>query len=140
MKNVVLTKKVGWIVLAVLVFLDAFLDVIRGVEGNPLWKPIVNVIGISYVPFLVPFVLVFFYFVVKVGTWLIVKVDKITVKSEELVLTSLVLAYAVFDLWVIAVDFFGFSLIRNHYYLTPILVVVVLGYALWAERCLKKRV
>ena len=139
MKNAVLSKKAGWIILAVLVFLDAFLDVRRGAEGNPLWQPIVNIIGINYVPFLVPFVLLLFYFVVKGGAWLTRKVDKVKNNSEELVLTSLVLAYFVFDLWVISVDFFGFGLIKNHYYLTPILVVVVLAYSLWAEKKLKKQ-
>ncbi|MFH1585141.1 MAG: hypothetical protein ABIB79_00045 [archaeon] len=136
--KVVLSKKAGWIILAVLVLLDAFLDVRRGVEGNPLWQPIVNIIGINYVPVLVPFVLLIFYFVVKGGAWLTRKVDKITIKSEELVLTSLVLAYLVFDLWVISVDFLGFRLIKNHYYLTPILVIVVLIYSIWAEKKLKK--
>ena len=136
--NVVLSKKAGWIILAVLVFLDSFLDIKRGVEGNPVWQSIVNIIGINYVPFLVPFVLLFFYFVVKGGAWLIRKVDKIPIKSEELVLTALVLAYFIFDLWVISVDFFDFRLIRNHYYLTPILAIVVLIYSLWAEHYLKK--
>lgn len=139
MKNpkVVLSKKIGWIILAVLVFLDAFLDVNRGAEGNPVWQPIVNVIGITYVPFLVPFVLLLFYFVVKGGAWLTRKVDKIQTNSEELVLTSLVLAYFVFVVWVISVDFFNFRLIKNHYYLTPILVVIVLIYSIWAEHKLK---
>ncbi|MBU2053158.1 MAG: hypothetical protein KJ721_02865 [Nanoarchaeota archaeon] len=139
MKKVVLSKKVGWIILTILVFLDAFLDVKRGVEGNPVWQPIVNIIGINYVPFLVPFVLLLFYFVVKGGAWLSRKVDKIPTKSEELVLTALVLAYFVFDLWVISVDFFDFRLIKSHYYLTPVLVIVVLIYSLWAEYYLKKQ-
>ncbi len=137
MKKVVLSKKVGWIILTVLLFADAFLDVKRGAEGNPVWQPIVNLIGINYVPFLVPFVLLFFYFVVKGGAWLSRKIDKIPIKSEELVLTALVLAYAVFDLWVILVDFFDFRLIKSHYHLTPILVIVVLIYSLWAEKKLK---
>ena len=136
-RKVVLSKKVGWIILTILVFLDAFLDVRRGAEGNPLWKPILNYVGIQYTPIFVPFVLLLFYFVVKGGAWLTRKVDKISTKSEELVLTALVLAYFVFDLWVISVDFFGFKLIKNHYYLTPILIIVVLIYSLWAEKKLK---
>ena len=138
MKKVVLSKKVGWIVLTVLLFTDAFLNVIRGAEGNPIWKPILNYVGIQYTPIFVPFVLLIFYFVVKGGAWLSRKVDKIPIKSEELVLTSLVLAYFVFDLWVISVDFFDFRLIKNNYYLTSILVIVVLIYGLWAEHKLKK--
>jgi len=137
-KNVVLSKKIGWIILAILVFLDALLDVRRGVEGNPVWQPILNYVGIQYTPLFVPLVLLLFYFVVKGGAWLTRKVDKINYKTEELVLTALVLAYFVFDLWVISVDFFGFRLIRNHYYLTPVLVVIVLIYSVWAEKKLKK--
>lgn len=41
----VLSKSAGWITLAILVFIDAFLDVIRGVEGNPLWIPFVATIS-----------------------------------------------------------------------------------------------
>ena len=107
-KNVVLSKKAGWIILTVLLFIDAFLNVIRGAEGNPVWKPILNYVGIQYTPIFVPFVLLIFYFAVKGGAWLSRKVDKIPIKSEELVLTTLVLAYFVFDLWVISVDFLGF--------------------------------
>ena len=139
MKKVVLSKKVGWIVLAILILFDALLDIKRGVEGNPIWQPIVNIIGINYVPLLIPFVLLLFYLVVKGGAWLTRKVDKIKENSEELILTALVLAYAIFDLWVILVDFFGFNLIRNHYYLIPILVVVVIIYSLWAEKKLKRK-
>lgn len=81
--------------------------------------------------------LIIFYLVVKGTTWLVIKVDK-TPMAEELILTTLVLAYFVFDLWVISVDFLGFRLIKNHYYLTPVLVIIVLIYSLWAEHSLKK--
>ncbi len=136
-QKVVLSKKSAWIILIALVLLDAILDVRRGTEGNPLWQPIVSIIGVNYVPLLVPIALLFFYFVVKGGAWLIKTIDK--VESEELILTALVLAYAVFDLWVISVDFFGLRLIQNHYYLTTILVLITLIYSLWAESKLKKK-
>lgn len=134
----VLSKKSGWAILALLVFLDSFLDVIRGVEGNPLWIPIVNVIGIRNVPFLVPFVLLLFYLVVKVLGWLVEKIDK-TPNSEELVLTSLVIAYAIFDVWAISVDFLGFRLIPNFRYMIIPMIVLALGYALWAQKQLGKK-
>ena len=94
MKSPVLSKGVGWSLLAGLVLVDAFLDVIRGVEGNPLWIPIVNIIGVNNVPFLVPFVLLLFYLAVKALGWLVNKIDK-TPRSEELVLTALVIVYAI---------------------------------------------
>ena len=134
----VLSKKIGWVILALLVFLDSFLDVIRGVEGNPLWKPVVNAIGIKNVPFLVPLVLLLFYLVVKVLGWLVEKTDK-TPNSEELVLTSLVIVYAVFDIWTISVDFLGFRLIPNFRYMVIPMAIIGMGYALWAQKKLGKK-
>lgn len=134
----VLSKKSGWIILALLVFLDSFLDIIRGVEGNPLWKPVVNAIGIKNVPFLVPLVLVLFYLVVKVLGWLVEKTDK-TPNSEELVLTALVVAYAVFDIWAVSVDFLGFRLIPNFRYMIIPMIILALGYAFWAQKMLGKK-
>jgi len=67
------------------------------------------------------------------------KVDKIKKNSEELVLTTLVLVYFIFVLWVVSVDFLGFTLIKSHYALIPILVIVAIIYSLWAEKDLKKK-
>ena len=119
-----------------LLFVDAFLGVARGVEGNPLWKPLVNTFGIKAVPFLVRLLLPFFYLVVKIFGGLIRKVDRLP-QGEELVLTALVLAYAIYDFWVILFDFFEFRLIRNHYQIIPILIVTTVAYALWAEYQMK---
>lgn len=137
MKEPILQKKMGWIILAILVFIDAFLDVIRGVEGNPLWMPIVNVIGIRNVPFLVPFVLLLFYLAVKALGRLVEKIDK-TPCSEELVLTALVIVYASFDIWLISVDFLGFRLITNFRHMIVPLTIIGLGYALLAQKKLGK--
>ena len=134
----VLSKRAGWVLLAVLVFIDAVLDVIRGVEGNPLWKLVIDMVGIKNMPFVVPFVLILFYFIVKVGGWLIKKVDK-TPMAEELVLTTLVIVYGFFDIWVIAVDFLGFRFITNFRIMIIPLTGIALGYALWAEKGLKKK-
>ena len=139
MKSPVLSKGVGWSLLAGLVLIDAFLDVIRGVEGNPLWMPIVNMIGIKNVPFLAPFVLALFYVAVKALGWIVEKTDK-TPKSEELVLTSLVIAYGLFDVWAVSVDFFGFRLIPDFRYMIIPMTIAALGYALWAQKKLRKKV
>ena len=84
-----------------LVLLDALLDVIfahgSGLE-SPIWKPIANLLGVSNPLFLTPLVLIIFYFGVKGGAWLSKKVDKIPTQAEELVLTTLVIVYGVFDL------------------------------------------
>ncbi|OHA19451.1 MAG: hypothetical protein A3C08_01190 [Candidatus Taylorbacteria bacterium RIFCSPHIGHO2_02_FULL_47_18] len=132
----VLSKPVGWILLAILVFSDAFLDVIRGAEGNPLWKPIIDIIGIKMVPLLVPVVLVLLYLAVKILGWIVQKTDK-TPKSEELILTVLVVVYGVFDIWLIAVDFFGFTVITDYRLMIIPLTIVGMIYGLWAQKKLK---
>jgi len=139
--KVVLSKKAGWILLVILVILDAFLDLIfTGGAGlqSPVWKSISNFLKINNPIFLTPLVLIIFYFGIKGSVWLARKVDKVSIKSEELVLTALVLVYGLFDLWLILVYFFNFSLFKSHYYLIPILIVIALIYSLWAEKKLKK--
>jgi len=138
MRQVTLPKKTAWVVFTLLLLTDAFLDVARRVEGNSLWQPIVTVIGINYVPLLVPLILPLFYVVVKVLGWLVRKVDRLP-QAEELILTTLVIVYFVYDLWVVAVDFFGFRLISNFRQTIPLLLATSLGYALWAESVLRRQ-
>ena len=138
--KVVLSKCWAWIILVFLVILDAFLDLIfaggRGLQ-SPIWKPIANLLGVNNPLFLTPLVLILFYFVVKGGAWLTKKADKIPVKAEELVLTTLVIVYGVFDLWLISIYFFNFGLFRSHIYLIPILIIIGIAYSWWAENKLK---
>ena len=140
--KVILSKIWGWIILVGLVILDALLDVTfakgKGLE-SPIWKPIANLLGVSNPLFLTPFVLILFYLVVKGGAWLTRKADKIDVKSEELVLTTLVIVYGVFVLWLISVYFFNFTLFKSPLYLIPVLIVVGIAYSWWAENKLKKK-
>ena len=142
MKKSVLSKTWAWIILIGLVILDASLDVIfaqgKGLETNIL-KPIADLFGISNPIFMTPVVLIIFYFVVKAGAWLTKKADKIYVKTEELVLTTLVIVYGIFDLWLISVYFFNFRLFKSHFYLIPILIVIGIAYSWWAENKLKSR-
>lgn len=140
--KVVLSKTLGWIILISLVIFDALLDLIfahgRGLESG-IWKPIAAFLGVTNPLFLTPLVLVIFYFAVKGGAWLTRKCDKIEVKSEELVLTTLVLVYGVFDLWLVLVYFFNFSVFKNQYYLIPILTITGIAYSWWAENKLKRK-
>ena len=142
MKKPVLSKTPAWIILIGLVLLDALLDVIfakgKGLE-SPIWKPIANLLGVSNPLFLTPLVLILFYFVVKIGAWLIKKADKLKVKSEELALTTLVIVYGVFVLWLISVYFFNFTLFKNHFYLIPVLIIIGTAYSWWAEKKLKNK-
>ncbi|MBI3588632.1 hypothetical protein HY095_05535 [Candidatus Micrarchaeota archaeon] len=133
MKEPYLSKRIGWLVFIALVFLDAFLDVLRGVEGNPLWIPVVKLIGINSVPLLVPLILPAFYLVVKALGWVVSKADKLP-HAEEIILTALVVVYSVFDAWLIAFDFLGFRLVRSFYQMIPVMMAAGFAYALWAER------
>ena len=142
MKKPVLSKTWAWIILMGLFVLDASLDVIfaqgRGLESG-IWKPVANLLGVKNPVLLTPIVLILFYLVAKGGAWLAKKIDKIDIKSEELVLTALVIVYGVFDLWLILVYFFNFTLFKSHYYLIPILILVGIAYGWWAENKLKKK-
>ncbi|PIY97273.1 MAG: hypothetical protein COY66_00040 [Candidatus Kerfeldbacteria bacterium CG_4_10_14_0_8_um_filter_42_10] len=140
--KVVLSKTWAWIILILLVILDASLDVIfakgKGLESNII-KPIADLFGISNPLFMTPLVLVIFYFGVKGGAWLAKKVDKVTFYAEELVLTTLVIVYGIFVLWLILVYFFNFRLFKSHLYLIPILIVIGIAYSWWAENKLKNK-
>ena len=132
----VLSKSTGWILLTALVFIDALLDVvISGGVGSPFWKPIADIFGIKMVPLLAPVVLVIFYFAVKTLGWLVQKTDK-TPRSEELILTTLVVIYGVFDVWLIA-QILGFNLITNYRLMIIPLTIIGLVYGLWAQKKLK---
>ena len=137
-RKVFLSKKISVILLIILVYIDALLDIIRGKEGNPLWIPFVDNFGIYIVLILAPFVILLFYLFIKCLAKIVVKVDK-TPFAEEILLTALVVIYGFFDLWLISVDFFGFKLIKNFYYTIPFLIIIGLIYALWAEWMVKKR-
>lgn len=132
----VLSKRIGWILLAVLILLDAFLDLITGARGSSFWNPIAHFFGIKLVPLLAPLVLVIFYLAVKIFGWIVQKTDK-TPKSEELILTTLVIIYSIFDVWLIAIKFFDFNLIMNYRLMIIPLTVVGMLYGLWAQKKLK---
>jgi hypothetical protein len=138
--KVVLSKKLGWMILIGLVLLDAVLDIVfaqgKGVESG-IWKPVSDFLGIKNPLLLSPLVLILFYFVVKVVARLAKKIDKITIKAEELVLTNLVVVYGVFDLWLILFYMFNFRLFKNHFYLIPVLILIGIIYEWWAEKKLK---
>lgn len=129
----VLSKSVGWTLLAALVFLDAFLDFIQGAQGSPFWNPIASALGIKMVPLLAPVVLILFWFALKILTWVVQKTDK-TPRSEELLLTVLVIVYGVFDLWLLATNFFHFTLITNARLMIIPLTVIGLIYGLFAQK------
>lgn len=139
--NVVLSKTLGWIIITLLLVLDATLDIIfadgKGLKGH-VFEPIANFLGISNPLYLTPLVLVLFYIVVKGGAWLAKKVDKVEFKAEELVLSTLVIVYGLFNLLLILFYLFNIDLISNRIYLILILIVVGIAYEWWAEGKLRR--
>jgi hypothetical protein len=131
----------GWIILIGLVVLDASLDFIfaegKGLE-SPIWKPMANLLGVNNPILLTPFVLLTFFIVVKIVSFLEQKIEMVP-NAEELVLTILVIVYAVFDLWLIMAYLFDFRLFKSHLYLIPLLIVIGIAYGWWAENKLKKK-
>lgn len=138
MKNkVFLSKTAGFIILGLLLLTDTIFDVLRGTQGNPLYKPIENAFGINIFPLLVPFALVFFYGIIKLIAWIAVKIEKVP-NIEEILLTTLVIIFFVHDIWVFSVDYLSFALIRNYHKMIPVYIIIGLIYSTWAERKLKK--
>lgn len=136
MKKVVLSKFWAWIILVGLAVLDASLDMIfansQGLQSS-FWKPIADFFGMQSAIWGVPLLLIIFFVAVKIGAFLEEKIEKVQY-AEELVLTTLVILYGLFDLWLILVYFFNFTLFKNHFYLIPIFIVVGVGYSWWAEK------
>lgn len=140
MRKIALSKKVGWITLAVLMAMDAVLTYFAGGESNPIWKIFTNMFGFSiftvftgYIP-----VLALFYLVVKGGGWLIRVTDKYP-EGEEIVLTGLVIAYGT---WVFYLAFllpqFGYFGGYSHYRVIPFLIIPLIIYLSWMEWRRKK--
>jgi len=140
LKRAVLPKLWAWIFLVLLALLDSFLDMFFAANSGLksfFWQPIAEFTGIKYAPLIVPFLLIIFFILVKFGAFLEKKIEKVN-KAEELILTTLVVTYGLFNIWLISVYLFKFSLFRNPLYLIPVLIVVAMAYAWWAERILKK--
>lgn len=135
MKKVALSKKTGWISLAILMAADVVLTYFAGGESNPIWRVFSDRFGFSiftasigYIP-----VLALFYLLVKVGGWLIRVTDRYP-ESEEIILTGLVIAYGA---WVFYIAFlrprFGYLGGYSHYRVIPFLIIPLVLYLFWME-------
>ena len=138
--KVVLSKLWAWIILVILAVLDALLDMIfsdsQGLQGF-FWKSIANFFRIQSAILAVPLLLIIFFVAVKIGAFLEKKIERVQY-AEELVLTTLVILYGLFNLWCILVYFFNFTLFKSYFYLIPIFIIVGIVYSWWAEKKLKK--
>ncbi len=133
MKKIALSKLIGWPVLILLIFWDAFLTYMAGGEGNPLWQPVVDRFGLNALWVLAILVLILFYFLTKIVGRYTEKVEKFP-QGEEIVLTNLVIVFIVYDLYItFAVPHIGYLGFRRHYAIIPVLILPILLYNIWLE-------
>lgn len=138
MEKTALPKKIGWPVLVLLVFWDAFITFRAGGEGNPLWKPVVNYFGLYALWVLSILVLGLFYFLVKYAGKYAQKYEGDS-HWEEIVLTNLIIVFAAYDFYLaFLLPYFGYLGSRYHYAIIPILIIPLLIYNLWLEYRKKK--
>ena len=133
-KTLVLSKRLGWPILVFLVYWDAFVTYTRGGrEGNPLWKLIVDAYGSNALWLLAVLVLAIFYLVTKAAGWYEKRFEHFP-QGEEIVLTSIVIAFGTYDFYItFLLPYFGFLGSRSHYYIIPVLIIPVLAYNIWIE-------
>lgn len=132
-----LPKKPALIGLGMLLLLDTIFDVLRGTQGNPLFKPIENAFGIWAFPLLVPLALAFFYAVVKFVGMVVQKTDPVP-HVEEILFTALVIIFAVHDTLIFFADYLGVRLITSFPQMIILYTAIGFGYSLWAEHETKK--
>ena len=139
MEKTALPKKIGWPILVLLVFWDAFITFSAGGESNPLLRPIVTYFGLHALWVLGILVLGLFYLLVKYVGKYAQKYEGYS-QGEEIVLTSLVIVFATYDFYLTFLrPYFGYLGSRYHYAIIPILIVPVLIYNLWLEHLKKKK-
>ncbi|GEM_PF-3204761 len=98
------SKKTGWLILAALIFLDAGVTFALGAEGNPLWRYFTQRFGIWVVLVLAVLLLAVLYGAIKLLAPLVAMTDRL-VNSEEVLLTNLVIIYALYDCYFLLLVF-----------------------------------
>jgi len=132
-----LPKKIAWPIIIFALFWDVFLTVRAGGEGNPLWRPLTLKYGLNILWLLFPFAILLFYLLSKVFGFLIEKLDKYP-QGEEIVLTSLVLVYGTYVLYLnFFVSRFAYLGSRSHYRIILLLIIPAVLYQIFLE--IKKR-
>lgn len=138
MRKISLPKKLGWPILILLVFWDAFITFRAGGESNPLLRPIVNYFGLHALWFLGVGVLILFYLLTKIVGKYVSKYEGFP-QGEEIVLTSLVIVFATYDFYLtFLAPHFGYLGSQYHYTIIPIIIVPLLVYNFWLEYLKRK--
>jgi len=132
-----LPKKIAWPIIIFALFWDVFLTVRAGGEGNPLWRPLTLRYGLNILWLLLPFGVLLFYLLSKIFGFLIEKLDKYP-QGEEIVLTSLVLVYGTYVLYItFFASRFAYLGSRSHYRIILLLIIPAVLYQIFLE--IKKR-
>lgn len=139
-KIVAIPKYISWPLLILLVFLDAFVTHVTSKESNLLWRPLIETFGVNILWVLAVLGLILFYLVTKIGGWYVERVGRLK-RGEEIVLTSLLIVFATYDVYKIfirsSLDYLSPS---NYYIVIPALLLPVIIYSLWLERHKHKKV
>ncbi len=131
-------KYISWPLLILLVFLDAFVTHVSGREDNLLWRPLIQMFGINILWILAIFGLILFYLVAKIGGWYVEQVGRLK-KGEEIVLTSLLIVFATYDVYKILIRPYLADLSLGSYYIIfPAVLIPVIIYSLWLEKYHKR--
>lgn len=117
------SRKMGWLILAALIFLDAGVTFALGAEGNPLWRYFTEKFGIWVVLVLAVLLLAVLWGAIKLLAPLVAKTDRLP-NSEEVLLTNVVIIYAIYDLYFLLLVF-GVEFVRP-LFASPALLIVAL--------------
>lgn len=133
----VLPKKIGWPVLILLVFFDAFITIQAGSESNPLWRPLAEKFGLNFLWAAALIVLAIFFAATKIFGRIVEKTEHFS-RGEEFILTNLVIVFATYDLYIaFLVPRIGYLGTSTHYAIIPVLFIPILAYNVFVE--LQKR-
>lgn len=118
------SKRTGWLILAALIFLDAGVTFALGAEGNPLWRYFTEKFGVWVVLVLAVLLLPVLWGVIKLLAPLVSKTDRLA-NSEEVLLTNLVIIYAVYDFYFLLLVF-GAQFVRPLFDSPALLIAALL--------------
>ncbi|MBI2589478.1 hypothetical protein HYW32_00375 [Candidatus Berkelbacteria bacterium] len=142
-RSIAFPKRIGWLILVLLVYFDAIFTVIIGKEGNPLWQIFTNRYGI-WTDLIAPIpVLLALYVGILLLTPIVRRFDRYP-NSHEVILTNLIIVYAIYDLYFI-LNFVGFPLAVDFFaskikLIIALLVPGIIPYNIFLEyRLLKQK-
>ncbi len=111
-------------ILTLLVYFDAILTVMGGVEGNPIWRFFTERWGVWFDLVAAALVLFLFYAVILISAPIAKKIDGYS-NAHEVILTNLVIVYAIYDFYFI-LNQFGLPFAANLFNSRGLLIAALL--------------